>query len=464
MTAPILYPGIVESAAAKRTLASLLEQAFESTTRPSTGRRVLRVEVPVEGVDPLTWLYAQGQRSRGYWCGRDRDYELAGVGTADILTAETDCDYDALFERLHEGISSVHPHLRYYGGMRFSLRHAPSEKWKPFGAYRFVLPRFEVLSRGNHTYFACNAMLDSEASDLLPKLLEGLDAMPFPGSPGETDTPPALSRTDVPNASVWDTEVGRALAAMREGKFEKVVLARETRFEFPAPVDPVALLRRLSATARPCYRFCFQPKAGAAFVGVSPERLYKRQDRFIRSEAVAGTRPCTGDDARDAALGDELLRSEKDIREHRLVLDVIRDELAARCHASHADDSVTVLRTERCQHLYAQVEGILHHFNTDAELLAGLHPTPAVGGYPKEAALRWIADAEDFDRGWYSGPVGWVGCDSAEFAVAIRSALVTDDRVSVYSGAGIIDGSEPRDEWGELEHKISQFVSLFESA
>ena len=208
------------------------------------------------------------------------------------------------------------------------------------------------------------------------------------------------------------------------------------------------------------YLFCFQPKPGVAFIGISPERLYKRQDRYIRTEAVAGTCLATGDEHEDAARAAELLSSEKDLREHRHVVDAIGNELTTRCHAVHVQPEVSVMRLARYQHLCTAIEGILDHFHTDAELLRALHPTPAVGGVPRDAALDWIARTEPFDRGWYAGPVGWVGSDSAEFAVAIRSALVTGNTVHVYTGAGIVDGSTPESEWAELESKLAPYASV----
>ncbi|HRI88450.1 MAG TPA: isochorismate synthase [Candidatus Hydrogenedentes bacterium] len=457
---PYLYPDVVEPSLAKKALATLLKQAFESTSSSGKPRRVVRCEVPVDGIEPLAWLESQGNRSRGYWCDREREFELAGVGTADIITAEVLTDYDALFEHLRGCIAQVHPHLHYYGGMRFNLTVPPAQQWLPFGAYRFVLPRFEVLARGDQAYLACNAILSDHEGDLLTKILDALDAMPFPGDGGSAYVAHAQSRADSPGAALWNEQINRTLAEIRRGPIEKVVLARETSFTFAEPVDPIALLRRLGESASHAYRFCFQPKPGAAFIGISPERLYKRQDRFVRTEAVAGTCRANGNEEEDAALARGLLASEKNLREHRHVIDAIRNELSARCNAVHVQSEVSVLRLAQYQHLYAGIEGILDHFNTDAELLRGLHPTPAVGGVPTSAALDWISKTETFDRGWYAGPVGWVGCDSAEFAVAIRSALVTGNTVNVYTGAGIVEGSTPEGEWDELESKLAPYAAL----
>ena len=461
MTAPIQYPETVEPAQAKQTLAMLIEQAFESAaTKSERRRKALRVEVPVEGVEPLAWLEAQGMRSRGYWCSRDRDFELAGVGTADIISAEVECDYEELFDILKAGISSVHPNLRYYGGMRFRQCAPAASKWRPFGAYRFVLPRFEVFTRGAQTYLACNAILDEETGDLPERILDALRAMPFPGCEEIGAIPAFFSRLDTPDRSDWSGHIESLLEAFASDGLDKVVLARETVFSFDGTPDPIALLRRLSPTARRSYRFCFQPRADAAFVGVSPERLYKRQDRFVRSEAVAGTRPRGIDQTQDEVLTRELLANEKETREHRYVIDAVRAEFERRCTAVHIDPEASVLQLAECQHLHTRIEGILGDTETDADLLRSLHPTPAVGGSPREEALRWIDQAESFDRGWYAGPVGWVGSDSAEFAVGIRSALVHENALSVYAGAGIVAGSNAEAEWAELENKISGFVGV----
>lgn len=461
MTAPILYPETVEPGQAKDTLAMLIEKAFQSiAAKGECHRRALRVEVPVEGVEPLAWLEAQGMRSRGYWCSRERDFELAGVGTADIISAEVECDYDELFDILKAGISSVHPNLRYYGGMRFRQCAPASEKWRPFGAYRFVLPRFEVFTRGAQTYLACNAILDEETGDLPDRILDALRAMPFPGTEEIGAVPSLQARSDKPGQNEWAEEVHRLLNVFGNSAIDKVVLGRETEFVFESTPDPIAILRRLSLDASRTYRYCFQPRADAAFVGVSPERLYQRQDQFVRSEAVAGTRPRGANPAEDGVLGQDLLSSEKETREHRYVVDAVRAEFERQCSAVHMESEATLLQLAECQHLYTRIEGILVEGVTDADLLKSLHPTPAVGGSPRQEAVRWIDEVEPFDRGWYAGPVGWVGSDSAEFAVGIRSALVHANSISVYAGAGILAGSDPASEWDELENKISRFVGV----
>ena len=123
----------------------------------------------------------------------------------------------------------------------------------------------------------------------------------------------------------------------------------------------------------------------------------------------------------------------------------------------------SLLKLARKQHLYSAVNVLLKEDVTDGSLLDRLHPTPAVGGYPTENALSEISRLEPFDRGWYAAPVGWISADEAEFAVAIRSGLIHDKTLSLYSGAGIVPGSKPEEEWQEIEHKISDFLEVIES-
>ena len=127
------------------------------------------------------------------------------------------------------------------------------------------------------------------------------------------------------------------------------------------------------------------------------------------------------------------------------------------CRVVDVEERPSVLRLRNCHHLRTGIAGLLNEDEVDATLLAALHPTPAVGGTPRDAALEWIAAREPFDRGIFAGPVGWVGYDAAEFCVGIRSGLVSGDEIAVYSGAGIVKGSDPMEEWDELEHKMAPF-------
>jgi menaquinone-specific isochorismate synthase len=269
--------------------------------------------------------------------------------------------------------------------------------------------------------------------------------------------PAPVSREYEPGRSGWEENVRRALAAFDAAELGKVVLARRVTLGFEEALDPLLLLKDLAAVTPGCFRFLFEPAEGAAFVGASPERLFRVEGRTVLSEAVAGTRPRGLSEADDAGLREELLGSEKDLLEHGYVRRSIREALGRLCEDLEISCRPEELRLAQGRHLRSPLQGKLRRGVTATGVLEALHPTPAVGGYPREAALSFIRELEPFDRGWYAGPVGWVGANEAEFAVGIRSGLLLGHRLELYSGNGIVAGSDPAEEWAELEGKLGAF-------
>jgi menaquinone-specific isochorismate synthase len=160
-------------------------------------------------------------------------------------------------------------------------------------------------------------------------------------------------------------------------------------------------------------------------------------------------------------LREDLLHSAKDRSEHTYVRTGIQEALAPLCEELDLDGDVAEMKLARGRHLKSMVRGTLKEGVTDAGLLEAMHPTPAVGGHPRDGALVEIRDLEPFDRGLYAGPVGWIGAGASEFAVGIRSGLVRGRTLDLYSGAGIVAGSVPHEEWAEIENKISDFTGMF---
>ena len=417
---------------------------------------IVRVETVIPRTDGVTWLRAQTPHSvKMYWADRDGEHEVAGVGAADLVAGGESDGVDLLFGQVHRRLEAGETVARYFGGMRFNGRSAADESWVDFGGYRFVLPRFELSQRGSDSVLACQWLHSSATVDTLMK---EVDALVFPGSEAACSHPVATGREDLPDRAGWDAAVNGTLEFVSKGSVGKVVLARKTIFEFPVDLDPVRCLQALLPEAERCYRFCFAPAAGRGFLGASPERLYRREGRRVLCDAIAGTR-MRGDGASlDRQLERDLMGSDKERREQDYVVRGIRESLAPLCSALNAAADPSVVKLHQCQHLMSTFEGTLRDGVGDAELLTALHPTPAVGGYPTDRAVREIEEREPFDRGWYAGPVGWVGRDGAEFAVAIRSGLVEGSTLSVFAGAGIVAGSVPGNEWEELDYKISHFT------
>jgi len=423
-----------------------------------------RLTVDLPDTDPLAWLAGQDISHKMYWRDREGARETAGVGTARVFYTDPDNSFEPIINSLKE-YKLQDEHIRFYGGFRF-LRHKigadKDRDWdRYYGAY-FMLPRLELSRTGDKTELVCNIFIDlsqpDERSDVLSQINHSL------GAPVEIERelPDINSRTDYPDRKGWDTMIDRVSTLFENNELEKIVLARKAVLDCAGPVNPWLILSLLRERSRNCYLFAFQFERDTAFIGATPERLYRREGRSLTTEALAGTRPRAADKEEDARLRDELLNSGKDRREHGFVKDSIIDNLASVSEKITADPEISVRQLDRVQHLYCKIESELKENTCDSALLEALHPTPAVGGLPRGKALPLMREMEPFERGWFAAPIGWTSGEKTEFAVAIRSALIKKNKLMLFAGAGIVEGSDAGAEWKEVDNKLENFVHLLE--
>ena len=266
----------------------------------------------------------------------------------------------------------------------------------------------------------------------------------------------ALEVKEHPDRASWTAAVGRALAAIKAGRLRKVVLARELTVEADSPLDRRRVLDFLRRTHPSCFAY-----AMGGFVGASPELLVRRLGDEVSSQPMAGSAPRGSSPDEDDRLVEGLAGSAKDAEEHRLLVEAVLDALAPACIEAPVAGAAEIVRLATVSHLATRVTGRLRPPAPSALALAGLlHPTPAVGGLPRPAALAAIAELEGFDRGLYAGPVGWVDAQGAgEWAVALRGAELDGCRARLWAGAGIVAGSDPAAEWAETEAKLEPVLS-----
>jgi isochorismate synthase len=255
--------------------------------------------------------------------------------------------------------------------------------------------------------------------------------------------------------------VAHVVDEMRTGdRLEKVVLARSVTAELSGALPVSAVLRRLRAHEPACTIFLF-PVPDGTFFGASPELLIARQGRRVWCHPLAGTIP-RGDTARsDADAQGRLATSPKDRSEHRFVVDDIAATLRPLCEDLTVPDEPSLVAFRAVAHLGTRIEGHLKGPTTVLELLELMHPTPAVGGTPRQIALATIAEGEPVPRGYWAGPVGWVdGHGNGEWMIGIRSALLhTDGRtITLHAGAGVVAGSDPEAEAAETDVKLSSVL------
>ena len=440
-------------------MARKIEHAIHETSFLEKTESILRFEIPIEDVAILPWLSRQKEIRKFYWADRDRHWQVGAVGTAHLIHGNTPRSYGPLFKTLRKNFSLRYKNLRYYGGISFDSFRKNDPQWQAFGGYQFILPRFEVIKTNGTTLFACN-LFKKEINSNRTQLIKELNSLSFPLEAKREEVPLFESRKDFPPHDQWIDLVETILKSLRGTNKQKVVLARKSLLKFKQPVDPFWIMEQLTIFSPHCFHFFWQPKRAVAFLGASPEMLYEREGRLVKSEAIAGTRCRGSSEVEDEKLRDELLTSDKENREHDLVVKAIREVFGKFCRQFEEDKEKSLLQLEDGQHLISRFSGILNEEVRDEDLLKNLHPTPAVGGSDRRWAKKIIRYYEPFSRGWYTGLMGCVGADTAAFAVAIRSGLVCRNQTELYSGAGIVKGSNPQEEWKEVENKIGGFLRV----
>ncbi len=431
---------------------------FLKTSDNSAQTKIARVSVGLGDVNPLDWLIQRPEGGRIYWSGRDYGIEVAGFGEADCHYSSCATDMKELSARLGTMLSECEHGVRYYGGIRFDLPYQGEEQWSSFGSWRFVLPRFEVRKNSKGTRLMCNLVMPKD-SQQIEWILDQVDSLHDLRQKNESKSGPTGCHFR-PDFEDWGLMVNSALHAFNHTSLDKVVLAREALVNYSGSLEPVLITQALKAISPNCFHFLFEPAPGEAFLGASPERLFRREGRSIESEAVAGTRPRGSSELDDANMIEELYGSAKEQREHEFVRISLQEEITSLAAYVTMDTMPSIMRLTSEIHLVSRLRAIIHQEYTSLDVLEALHPSPAVGGYPSAQALDLIRRKEPFDRGWYAGPVGWLGVNEAEFAVAIRSALISKSMIRLYSGAGIVRGSTPLEEWHEIGHKIGDLARV----
>ncbi len=447
---------------------ALLEQTLQTwsdTPVPSvswSSSRLIHLQIPVVSVDPLLWLAQQPQAEKIFWSDREGSLSLAGVGVAKRLQGSLGSSMSQDMKQMQE---LLHPELvgvRFLGGMRFDSMREVSPSWEPWGSYAWTLPRFSLEESDGHMTFHCSVVLEPGAKIELvwQQICQELSSLTWVTE--EHLLAPRLPvhrRIDLPERPTWCAILEDTFLRLAEGHLKKIVWARETELQLSTTPEPLAWLPKLRHPDT--FLFYFQPQRDRVFLGASPERLFSRSMREISCDALAGTTSRSLHPEVDQELGEALLNSSKDRYEQKLVFDALESMLQELCETVDAEREPVLRKLRHVQHLWSPLHGRLKPGVTELELLQYLHPTPAVGGYPKHRALEMLAGREPFDRGWYAAPVGWIGPHGSDFAVAIRSALVHEKQVFLYTGAGIIPDSQSLLEWQELEEKLKTFLGFF---
>jgi menaquinone-specific isochorismate synthase len=392
-----------------------------------------------DAFDPLAWLGVQHCYPQFYWQQRNGDEELAALGAVAHFSS----------------LACASQFLQAHDAAR-DTRICGLNAFNPEQGSLF-LPRLLWRRTAGQATLRLQLWSDSSLHDDARAALDFLQQL------GEARPIRPLSVEVVlekhhPEQPEWLRLIRKATQTIARGDYEKVVLARATDLQFKHSVNPVALMAASRALNLNCYHFCMVFDASNAFLGSTPERLWRRRGKLLRTEALAGTVASHTDDKQAKRLGDWLMNDDKNQRENMLVVEDICQRL------QHHTQTLEVLpaqvvRLRKVQHLRRCIWTELKHAD-DAQCLHVLQPTAAVAGLPRQAARDFIRHNEPFDREWYAGSAGYLSPEQSEFCVALRSARIYEDALRLYAGAGIVSGSDPEQEWQEIENKAAGLRSL----
>ncbi len=361
-----------------------------------------------------------------YWKSKDGYFELFG------------------FFNIQEKISPISDFYFYTANFFGSSFQFP---WKEMPSNMFYLPILAYIRHNNKIYLYLAQGIDR--LDIYERLTNDRKMLP---------TAKVMEITEFTSEHHWSEMIASALQEFEAGFASKIVLSRMSIAEFETSVSIYDILELLRANSTNSYLAFAELPDGDYFISASPETLFRREGKNIFIDALAGTCPVYGNDDLDDKMTRKLKNDPKELQEHSIVKEYIIEILNTFAISINSPFEPAVKRYATLQHLHTPIEAELTEIK-DHELLEMIHPTPAVGGMPKDKALTFIKEYEDYHRGLYAAPFGFVSKDYTEFAVAIRSALIRNNKAYIFAGAGIVPDSNAVNEWLETNNKLDNFIA-----
>jgi salicylate biosynthesis isochorismate synthase len=459
----------------ERRAADALESLLVEAGRRNR-RTLVSFTTRVEDCDPSALVFASRRAGDRWFCWEqpDRDgFALAGFGTAhevvsrgperfaDVVADCAEVSRDRLSGEPPDTPAGVGP--VWTCGFAFSVDGGTTPRWASFPPALATLPELSIARVDGAAYLTLAAVVTpgEDPEDVMSRLRARVAALSETGLPllephrtGETQVRSIRTPGD------FERAVAEAVERIRSGDLDKIVLAREVEVEAPSAHDPAGVYGALRELFPACFCFCVGTPE-AAFLGASPELLVRRSGAVAATVALAGSTRRSADPAVDDHLGEQLLLSDKDRNEHEIVARRIERTLRPHSVWVEAAPEPGLVRVANIQHLATPIHAQLAEPRSAVELAGLLHPTPAVGGEPREVAVSAIPELEGMDRGWYAGAIGWMdAAEDGEFCVGVRTALLRDRTARLFAGNGIVGASDPAAELAETEIKLEALLPL----
>ena len=417
--------------------------------------------IEVGRISPLAFLEAGNTYYKDqhfYWQNANQTLTLVGIGHAKVLTSEGNderfSDISARWKELRAALIKEKKDRApvLFGGFSFDPKSVKDSEWDEFPSAYFFVPSFQLTNEGGQTYISINLINTSgDAVQEFDKLREERDRLIHIAQVNEFQ-PSVKPTVD----SLVEIAKERYVAAVEDvtkqiknGDADKVVIARSVKLNFDEEVSSVAALHHISNEQQESYHFGLQ-KDGQLFFGATPERLIEISNGRAYSACVAGSIERGKSAMEDRELGTELLTDHKNLAEHDYVVKMISEVFHDFCMDVTMPGKPGLMKIRDIQHLFTPIEGSIEQHTDIFNLVAALHPTPALGGVPTNKSMDIIREKEQMDRGYYAAPIGWTDSEgNGEFAVAIRSALLDGKQAYLYAGGGIVADSEAEKEYEE---------------
>ncbi|MEB7805263.1 isochorismate synthase [Mammaliicoccus fleurettii] len=397
---------------------------------------------------------------RFYYKSKDFKLEMCGIGY--LLEARySHLEHDEIYEywqNIKEQLNTVimhddKHHLKFFGGFQFS-EHSLTNEWKDYGMSHFVLPKFLITKENGRCYLTYTDDNNKFDIENIERILNAIDSK---AQTGVLSEPSVVENKDI-QSEEWKDLVTKVVSLMNESvALQKVVLSRRRKIEFEDDVNVEDALQRSLDSNESSYLLLFE-SGKSQFISQTPEQLCQIDNGKLYTNAIAGTIIRTEDESENNKLKAELLNDSKNQFEHRYVVDSIIHDIQSFTKQLEYDKKPTILTNKHLYHLYTKIQADLLSENV-LEIVNQLHPTPALGGFPKVEAIKFIEHEEFGTRGFYGAPLGYIDLDNnGEFVVSIRSMLVRGNAATLYSGCGIVKDSNAISEFEETDLKFKPML------
>ncbi|HEX6982748.1 MAG TPA: isochorismate synthase [Balneolaceae bacterium] len=439
------------------------------------------VSLPIAAVDPLSYLKKCWDKDgfQYYWEKPSDEFAIAAGEKMLTVSAsgkdrfrQVNRQIKAVQKATSECSFAAHSYsgLMFLGGFSF-FDTISTAAWKPFKAASFTVPKWMIIKDGSSHLLTISFDLKSFPSPkkLHRHLLQKIEEIkqfivitPVNKMNGRKEVGPSENHL-LPNQGLeyghWISSIKKAKYRINQNTFKKIVLARHIS-RTDVETSPIQIISRLRRQYSDCHNFLIHHPDNSTFLGSTPERLASFRHNLLQTEALAGSIQRGETSAEDAMFEQDLTVSSKEQHEHNFVVKDIQQRLKPFVDHFDMNHQPGVRKLANVQHLYTPIRANLNKNADILSVIEQLHPTPAVGGFPRKDAVPYIKELENFERGWYASPIGWLNTKGrGEFGVAIRSGLLTKSTAHFYAGCGIVADSDPHAEWKETHLKFQPMLS-----